>query len=254
MSLHLKIEQLSVTYEKFALKNIDFSLQPNDYLVVMGPTGCGKTLLLESIVGLTKVDHGRIYINGEEITNTPVEKRKIGFAYQDSFLYPFFTVRENILFAAKEQKRDSHIIARMRDLTEKMKIDHLLDRKPQRLSGGEKQRVSLARALLMKPKLLLLDEPISALDPKTRLELYDLFRSIHLDENVTIIHVTHDFTEAMALSNKVMLLNNGQIEQFSSKAHFFEKPATPFASEFVCLEQMKKVLNDKHGTVEAFGV
>ena len=245
MSVYLQVDSINVGFEKFALQNIDFSLQENDYLVVMGPTGCGKTLLLESIAGLTKINKGKILIKDNDVTNTPVEKRNIGFAYQDSLLFPFMTVQENILFAAKARKRDKKILDRMKDLSEKMKISHLLDRKPKRLSGGEKQRVSLARALLMKPELLLLDEPLSALDPKTRFDLYELLQLIHQQEDVTIIHVTHDFTEAIALANKVMILNKGQIEQFSDKDEFFTNFATPFVSEFVCLDQMKALLNSK---------
>lgn len=244
MSAYLQVNHVNVKFEGFNLHDIHFSLEKNDYLIVMGPTGCGKTMLLESIAGLSIIESGEIIINGNTVTNIPVEKRNIGFAYQDSLLFPFMTVKENILFAAREKKKDISIINRMKDLTEKLKISHILERKPARLSGGEKQRVSLARALLMKPELLLLDEPLSALDPKTKFELYDLLHLIHQEEKVTIVHVTHDFTEAIALANKVMILNQGKIEQFSEKDQFFTNFTSPFVAEFVCINQMKELLND----------
>lgn len=237
----LLISDLSVQAGNFQLSNINFSLQENDYLVVMGPTGCGKTLLLETIAGLASPKAGSIFLNGEDITNKKIEHRQFGFAYQDSLLYPFLTVRENILFSARGEKKEPKIIERMYKLTEMMNIHSLLDRYPARLSGGEKQRVSLARALLMKPQLLLLDEPVSALDPKTKLDMYDLLKKIYTEEQVTIIHVTHDFTEALALATKVMLLNKGEIDTFLGKDQFFHGEKTPFASEFVCLEQLKKI-------------
>ena len=166
----LEVSGLNVRCGKFRLQDITFSLHKNDYLIIVGPSGAGKTMLLETLVGLRKSDAGQIVLKNEEISIRPPEKRGFGFAYQDSLLYPFLNVRENILFGARAQKRhkEKATLKRLNRLVDYMGIAHLINRFPVSLSGGEKQR-SLARAILINPPVLLLDEPLSALDPQTRM-------------------------------------------------------------------------------------
>jgi len=226
---------LTVNVGKFSLKNIGFSMGSDDYVVILGPTGCGKTVLLESIAGLRLLNGGALFLSGKEITHLPPERRRLGFAYQDSLLYPFLTVQENILFGARARglKEAPEMRRRMAYLAETMNITHLLGRYPRFLSGGERQRVSLARAILTKPPLLLLDEPLSSLDRQTRHATQELLREIHLAEGIGIIHVTHDFSEALQLGSHMLMLHNGQVEQAGKPRDIFFHPATEFAAKFL---------------------
>lgn len=210
----LKMNQLICQVGAFRLGPVDFSLESGEYLMLTGPTGSGKTLFLELVAGLRQPSGGAIFLGGVNITGIPPEERFLGFAYQDSLLYPFLNVAENILFGAKARKKakEPGIRERFDYLTDIMKIRHILSRYPRFLSGGEKQRVSLARALLMGPPLLLLDEPLSSLDPETKNTLRELLREIYQKEKVTVIHVTHDPTEVTCLGTRQLMLRNGKID------------------------------------------
>lgn len=236
----LEIRNLLVTVGGFSLGRIDLSMSGEDYLVVLGPTGCGKTMLLESVAGLREIESGEIFLAGRDITRLPPEKRELGFAYQDSLLYPFLSVQENILFGARARGSagDPEVRRRLEQLLEVMGIAHLRDRRPQFLSGGERQRVSLARAVLTSPRLLLLDEPLSALDPRTRFALQELLRDIHLQEGLGVIHVTHDFSEAIQLGSRIIMLRNGIIEQAGDPLEVFLRPCSESAAEFLLGENM----------------
>lgn len=236
----LEVNGLRVNLGSFSLQNIGFTMARKDYVMVLGPTGCGKTVLLETIAGLRLPDGGSIFINGREVTHWPPELRKLGFAYQDSLLYPFLTVKDNILFGARARgiAGDPGVRRRLEQLLEIMKITHLLGRYPRFLSGGEKQRVSLARAILTRPQLLLLDEPLSALDPRTRYAMQELLRGIHLQEEMGVIHVTHDFSEAIQLGSRVILLRDGRIEQVGEPLEVFLRPGSEYAAEFLHGENM----------------
>lgn len=231
----LEVKDLRVTVGKFSLQDISFSLSPADYVMIIGPTGCGKTMLLESLAGLRPLTGGSIFLGGREITYLPPERRYLGFAYQDSLLYPFLSVKENILFGARARGvfDGPDLGRRMEKLVESMGITHLLERQPRYLSGGEKQRVSLARAILTRPPLLLLDEPLSALDPQTRHSMQDLLRGMHIAEGLGIIHVTHDFSEALQLGTRVIILQNGMIAQAGEPLDVFFRPATESVAEFL---------------------
>ncbi|NLI12002.1 ATP-binding cassette domain-containing protein [Pelotomaculum propionicicum] len=231
----LEIHNMTINVGKFSLKDINFSMNPGDYVIILGPTGCGKTVFLEAIAGLRALNNGALFLNGKEITHLPPECRYIGVAYQDSLLYPFLSVKENILFGARARKMagDPAILRRMEQLAEAMRINHLLDRYPRFLSGGERQRVSLARAILTRPPLLLLDEPLSSLDQQTRHALQDLLREIHATESLSIIHVTHDFSEALQLGKRMIVLHDGQVEQEGEPLDIFYHPATEFVAKFL---------------------
>lgn len=231
----LEVNSLNVSIGKFTIKNIKFSMEPDDYVIILGPTGCGKTVTLEIIAGLRTPNSGNILLNGREITRLPPECRSIGFAYQDSLLYPFLSVKDNILFGARARRMagDPEIKQRLEHLAEAMDIAHLLERYPRFLSGGERQRVSLARAILTRPPLLLLDEPLSSLDQQTRYNMQELLREIHCSEGIGIIHVTHDFTEAMQLGSRVIVMQDGRIEQAGRPQDIFYHPATKFAAKFL---------------------
>ncbi len=211
----LELCHISHVAGSFKIKDISFRLFAGEYLVIAGMTGSGKTMLLELIAGLRFVTHGRMLLKGKDITNVPPERRNLGFAYQDSLLYPFLKVRDNILFGARVKgiADQPGTLKYMAELSEIMGITHLWERSPYFLSGGEKQRVSLARALLLRPPLLLLDEPLSALDPQTKFNLQELLRFLHHKDNITVIHVTHDPNEAVRLGERLFIMEKGEISQ-----------------------------------------
>lgn len=231
----LEVKNLELKAGSFLLKNISFTIDRGEYIMILGPTGSGKTILLESIAGLRTLHKGDIYFQGSRVTDFPPERRHLGFAYQDSLLYPFLTVKENILFGARARgiAAEDKVLKRMDKLIEVMGIGHILERYPKYLSGGERQRVSLARAILTKPPLLLLDEPLSALDPSTRQAMQSLLREIHAIEAMGIIHVTHDFSEAMQLGTRVIVLNNGSIEQSGVPLEVFFRPVSLQVAKFL---------------------
>ncbi|WP_235920202.1 ABC transporter ATP-binding protein [Heliomicrobium gestii] len=242
----LEAKNLNLSAGTFELRDITFQVKPQGYLVVVGPTGCGKTLLLEMIAGIRAATGGSLSFNGKDITALPPERRRFGLAYQDSLLYPFLSVRENILFGVpKEEGVDSDKTKKsLEALAESMEIAHLLERFPGHLSGGERQRVSLARALMTEPSLLLLDEPLSALDPRTRDKMQELLRRLHRERGIAVIHVTHDFGEAIRLGDQMLLMREGSIEQDGAPLDMYDRPKTLFAARFMGMDNLIPVTTD----------
>ncbi len=228
----LEIEKLHISLGEFYLNGISFSLEKGDYLSIIGPTGSGKTILLESIIGFWKPDKGKIIVDGEDLTQELPEHRRIGIVYQDYALLPHFTVFKNIAYGLK--KKQKHGIAeKVHALACSLHIDHLLERKPDTLSGGEQQRVALARALAVEPRLLLMDEPFSALDLQTRHVARQLLKQAIEERGTTVIHITHDLEDAWALANKVAVVKDGNLIQFGGLEDVFHRPVSQFIADFV---------------------
>lgn len=229
----LRIEQLSVEMGEFSLQAIDLKVDRGDYFVVLGVSGAGKSLLLETIAGIVKPSGGHIYLNEGEITHKKIQSRGVGLVYQDHALFPHLSVAENIVYPLKGRRPATKEAGKaVRDLAERMSIHHLLHRKPGTLSGGEKQRVALARTLAMNPSVLLLDEPLASLDVQMKKDLRKLLRKINLD-GMTILHVTHDYEEAITLGHKVAVLNDGKIIQTGTIADVFQHPRHAFTASFI---------------------
>jgi molybdate/tungstate transport system ATP-binding protein len=229
----ISIKNLKVNLGDFLLQNINLDIEPGEYFIVLGPTGAGKTVLLESIAGLYPVLEGEVWIGNKEITDLSPEKREIGIVYQDQVLFPHLSVEKNIAFGLKMRKcPKNEVKAKIDAIIEVVGISHLLKRSPATLSGGEKQKVALARALVTEPKVLLLDEPLSALDPETRERMQRELREIHNRIELSIIHVTHDFEEAIALGHRVAVLNDGSIAQIGTPEEFLRRPSSEFVARF----------------------
>ncbi len=205
----LKGENLSVQKGDFSLKNLSFEVEKNSYFVILGKTGSGKTMLLESIAGINKIE-GKLFFEQDEMSTFPPEKRGFGLVYQDFVLFPNMSVKENILFAARYKKIEN-ADALFADIIDFLKIEQLLERKITHLSGGEKQRVAMARAIYSRPKLLLLDEPLSAIDPTFRNAIMKSLKEIVKRYDTTIIHVTHNFREASYLADNIAVMMDGAI-------------------------------------------
>ncbi len=209
----IRIENLSVQAGQFSLKNISFEVATSDYAILMGRTGCGKTTILEALCGLKSVTAGKIILDDRDVTHLKPAERGIGFVPQDGALFPTMTVRKQIGFslALRKWKRQK-INARVDELAEMLGVSQLLDRYPQGLSGGERQRIALGRALAPVPEVLCLDEPLSALDEKTRTEMIDLLKSIRQQTGVTTLHITHSHLEAELMADVLFVIEAGELQ------------------------------------------
>ncbi len=228
----IEVKNISKEYKGFAIRNISFTANKGDYIVLLGKSGAGKSLILEIIAGLITPDSGEVWLNNKDITREKIQRRNIGMVFQDNTVFPHLTVKNNIAFPLKSRKTKTKTIEkRVYQLAEKTGIEHLLDRWPETLSGGELQRVALARTLSFKPVCLLLDEPLASLDVQLRDGIRSLLREIN-SEGTTVIHVTHDFEEAIALADKVGIIQNGSIVQFGLPKEVFHKPKSKFIANF----------------------
>lgn len=208
----IQLRDVAVTAGDFSLEGISFDVQAGQYAVLMGQTGRGKTTILESICGLRKTKSGRILVNENDVTHASPADRQIGYVPQDLALFPTLNVRQHLEFALRLRKKPAREIAeRVAELAEVLGIEHLLGRSIQGLSGGESQRVALGRALSFRPSVLLLDEPLSALDEATRREMHGLLKRVKDESNVTTLHVTHSVEDADALADCRLTLVDGQI-------------------------------------------
>jgi ABC-type sugar transport system ATPase subunit len=212
----IAVETLSIRVGAFALTEVSFEIAAGEYAVLMGKTGSGKTTILEAICGLKRVHSGTIKLLDQNVTRLKPADRNIGYVPQDLALFQTMRVRDHLAFALEVRKWDRRLIKqRVGELADLLGIARLLDRRPPGLSGGEAQRVALGRALAFHPRILLLDEPLSALDDETRAEMYGLLRAVQQQTGVTTLHVTHSSTEAKTLADRVLLLQNGRITDVS---------------------------------------
>ena len=230
----VQVQRLHIELDEFHLRDIALDIAPGEYFVVLGPTGAGKTVLLETIAGLHRPHRGQILLDGESVTTVPPERREVGFVYQDYVLFPHMNVARNIGFGLELRREERAVVERrVEEIARLLSIDHLLHRYPGTLSGGEQQRVALARALIVAPRLLLLDEPLSALDPATREALQRELSHLHTKLGTTTLHVTHDFEEAIALGDRIAVLNAGRVVQVGSPTDIFRHPESAFVARFV---------------------
>jgi ABC-type sugar transport system ATPase subunit len=213
----IRVERLTIEQGGFQLRDIWLDVAQGEYAVLMGRTGCGKTTLLEAICGLRRSRAGTITIGNRDVTAMKPALRGIGYVPQDAALFSTMTVGQHLAFALKIRRTvRGDVVARVAELAELLGIAHLLDRMPGGLSGGERQRVALGRALSFRPAILLLDEPLSALDDETRQQLYDVLRRIRSQTGVTTLHVTHNREDAAQLADRVLVLRDGQVKPLAA--------------------------------------
>ena len=235
----IRLENVNKSLGDFNLRNINISLKDGEYFVILGPTGTGKTVILETIAGMYVPDSGYIFFNDTLINSVLPEDRSVGFVYQDYSLFPHLSAKENIIYGLNFRKfSKEYRISFLENISKTLKISHLLERDISTLSGGEKQRIAFARAIAIKPNILLLDEPMSALDPNTKEELMYELKEIHKNLGATTIHVTHDFREALYLADRVGVLFSGEFIQIGTPEEIFFKPSSLKVSKFIGLENI----------------
>ncbi|KUF09892.1 ABC transporter ATP-binding protein [Pseudoponticoccus marisrubri] len=231
----LTIQRLVKQYgETYALKDVSLEIPAGSFTTLLGPSGSGKTTLLMSIAGFTRPETGRILAGGRDITGLPPEKREFGMVFQGYALFPHLTVAGNVGFALKLRRRSrSEIATRVAAALDLVQLSHLADRYPRQLSGGQQQRVALARALVFEPGVLLLDEPLSALDKSLRADLQWELKALHARLGVTFVYVTHDQEEALSMSDQIAIIRAGEVVQSGAPAELYDRPKTHFIADFL---------------------
>lgn len=237
MSL-LSLKDLKVSYgDNTVLENMNLSIEEGELVSLLGPSGCGKTTTLRTIAGFLQASNGQFLFNGKDYTKIPVHKRNFGFVFQSYALFPHMSVAENVKFGLKLRKVDkTEASKRVEEMLEIVDLKEYAKKFPAELSGGQKQRVALARALVIKPDLLLFDEPLSNLDAKLRVKMRVEIRKIQQELKITSVYVTHDQEECFSISDKVAIMNNGIIEQMNSPENIYKAPASEFVAKFVGFE------------------
>lgn len=240
---YVSLQALSLAYgQTVVVPELSLEIRKGELIALLGPSGCGKTTTMRAIAGLMAPHSGKILINGVDMTRTPANKRGIGLVFQSYALFPHLTVFENVAFGLRLKKLPKDKIAsRVAQGLQTVGLSHLADRKPDAMSGGQQQRLSLARSLVMEPKVLLLDEPLSNLDARLRLDMRTQLQRVQRDTGITMIFVTHDQAEALALADRIVLMNDGAIEQVGTPDELYNNPNTVFAADFFGFENIFEV-------------
>ena len=235
MSVNIKIENAQKRYgDNIIIENLSLDIKQGEFFTLLGPSGCGKTTLLRMIAGFNSIEKGDFYFNEKRINDLDPAKRNIGMVFQNYAIFPHLTVEQNVEFGLKNRKISKE---EMKTETEKflklMQIDEYRDRMPERLSGGQQQRVALARALVIKPDVLLMDEPLSNLDAKLRVEMRTAIKEIQNSIGITTVYVTHDQEEAMAVSDRIAVMKDGEIQHLGQPKDIYQRPANLFVATFI---------------------
>jgi len=235
----LRAEGISKDWKEFHLREVTFEVKGGEHFIILGPSGAGKTVLLEIIAGIIEPDAGRVYLGGRDVTDLPPEKRGLAYVPQNYALFPNMSVYDNIAFGLKVRKVPKPEIERkVREISEVLRIEHLLNRKPRTLSGGEQQRVALARALVVEPPLILLDEPFANLDVQTRAKLLTEIKRWKRELGFTALHVTHSFEEAISLGDRVGVMLDGRLVQVGKVRDVFSRPVSEEVARFLGFENI----------------
>ncbi len=235
MSTSVKIENVVKRYGDFtAINNVSFLINDGELFTLLGPSGCGKTTLLRMIAGFNSIEEGTIYFSDKAINNLSAHKRNIGMVFQNYAIFPHLSVYENVEYGLKTRKipkNERH--EKIMKVLEIVQIENLKDRMPSKLSGGQQQRVALARAIVIEPEILLMDEPLSNLDAKLRVEMRTIIKKIQRKLNITTVYVTHDQEEALAISDRIAVMNKGEVMQLDTPKNIYKKPANEFVASFI---------------------
>ncbi len=231
----LKFQNISKLFGSVAaVDNVSFDIKDGEFICLLGPSGCGKTTSLRMIAGLEPPSSGQIFMGDKDVTKTPPKDRDIGMVFQDYALYPHMTIADNITYPLKVRGRPTEERRqRAQEVAQSLQIEHLLERRPGQISGGQQQRTSVARAVVHKPQIFLFDEPLSNLDAKLRLEARSFLKHLQQSLGVTSIYVTHDQAEAMALADRIAVMQSGKIVQMAAPLEVYRKPATTFVANFL---------------------
>jgi ABC-type sugar transport system ATPase subunit len=239
----LQINNISKKYDDFRLKDINLKVEKGEYFVLLGPSGAGKTILFETIAGLVKPDKGSVFLEGTDITKLAVSQRGVGIVFQDGAVFPHMTVKKNLGYALRSKNRKKHELeTQVTELSSAVGISHLLHRKPETLSGGELQRVAIARTLAREPHILLLDEPLASLDYQLRQEIRDLLKNLN-NKGLTILHITHDYHEAFYLADKLAIIDHGEVIQTGTPEEVISRPGSRFVAGFIGIRNCFKFNN-----------
>lgn len=248
----VSLKNIDVSYDKkkTILKNLSLDMEKGELVSLLGPSGCGKTTTLRVVAGFVENQAGTFTLDGDDLTKVPVHKRNFGMVFQSYALFPHLSVYDNVAFGLKIKKTNkAELDKRVKDMLEVCGLTELADRFPKQMSGGQRQRVALARALVIEPKLLLLDEPLSNLDAKLRIQMRMEIKRLQKQLGITTLFVTHDQEECFSISDKVAIMNNGDIEQYDTPEEIYKRPKTEFVARFIGFENFLPLTKTEHGFV-----